>query len=663
MKKSIIILSCLLLVLSAFTRSRSTNYDLIVYGGTSSGVIAAYAAAKEGLKVAILEPNKHLGGLSTSGLGHVDIGNHETVGGYAMEFLKRVGKHYGMKRFCTEMESSVAEKVFLEMVKEAGVDVFYQSKLQQKTGVKKVKNKIEKLVLENGESYTAKMFIDATYEGDLMAWSKIPYKVGRESAAQYGESSGGIQQYKVLSVLSESRIKEIKELSSQFPLDYLFAEMGEKAGADKKVQAYTYRLCLTTKDDNKIPFTQPANYQRERYRDLLSRIYKGKLTSFDKVTTVYPMPNEKTDINHLDLINASWNYADGSYQDRAYIEKYHKEYEQGYLYFLANDVDVPEALRKDAQRYGYAKDEFADNGNWPYTLYIREGRRMVGNYVMKQQDAWNDATKTDGIGMGSYFMDCHTVQQFITSTGKLIQEGEMVHAPFKPYEISYNALIPKATDCENLFVTVCMSASHTIYGSLRMEPVFMINGHAAGVAAAMAIKDNKSVQKINVEELRTKLLAQKQILNYNTKPGFFISKEDSTGYVMDDTDAIVKGDWLHSISTGPFLMYNYQFANQSATETASASYRPDLPEDGLYEVQLMYSADRNRSKKARVVIKDDEGEKVVLVDMSKKQAATNYWYSLGDFKFSKGKKANVTISNKGEGGVVVADGIRFNKKS
>ena len=442
----------------------------------------------------------------------------------------------------------------------------------------------------------------------------------------------------------------------------MFAETAQKGSADKKVQAYTYRLCLTTKEGNKIPFTKPANYKPERYRDLLSRIYKGKLMSFDKVTTVYPMPNEKTDINHLDVLNASWNYADGSYQDRAYIEKYHKEYEQGYLYFLANDIDVPEVLRKDAQRYGYAKDEFADNDNWPYLLYVREGRRMLGNYVMKQQDAWSTAIKKDGIGMGSYFMDCHTVQQFITSTGKQIHEGEMVHAPFKPYEISYNSLVPKATDCENLFVTVCMSASHTIYGSLRMEPVFMITGHAAGVAAAMAIKSQKSVQQVDITQLREKLSAQGQILKYETKPGFFISKESNEGYVMDDTDAIIKGDWLHSISSGPFLMYNYQFANQTAIETASARYQPDLPEDGTYEVHLMYSADRNRSKKARVVINDDKGENVVWVDMTKKTTPDNYWHSIGEYQFTKGKKANVTISNKGEGGIVIADGIRFSKK-
>jgi hypothetical protein len=281
---------------------------------------------------------------------------------------------------------------------------------------------------------------------------------------------------------------------------------------------------------------------------------------------------------------------------------------------------------------------------------------------MKQQDAWGNCTKKDGIGVGSYFMDCHTVQQIVTSEGLQTQEGEMEHAPFKPYEISYGAITPKETDCENLFVTICMSASHTIYGSLRMEPVFMITGHAAGVAAAMAISNQKAVQQIDVNKLREKLTLQRQVLKYASKPGFFIEKDSYNGYVMDDTDAEMKGDWLHSISTAPFLLYNYQFSFQAPVETASATYKPNLLADGLYEVQLMYSADKNRSKKVKVLIDSKEGKHVVHVDMSKKEADGSHWHSLGNYKFSKGKNSKVVISNQGDGGVIVADGLRFNKK-
>jgi len=658
-----LLFAAVLITTTSFTgKAPVKEFDLIVYGGTSSGVIAAYAAAKEGLKVAILEPNNHLGGLTSSGLGHIDIGNAETVGGYTMEFLKRVGAHYGTKRFCTEMESSVAEKVFLEMISEAGVKVFYKSLLQEKTGVKKAGNRIDNLVLENGGTFKAKVFIDATYEGDLMAWSKVPYTIGRESKAEYGESSAGVQEYKWPARHSKARLQEIKDLSTVFPLDYILAETQERGIGDKKVQAYTYRLCLTTKVGNKLPFFKPVNYKPERYRDLLNRINKQKLTKFAQVVTIYPMPNEKADINHLDLVNASWNYPDGTYKEREYLDNYHKEYEQGFLYFLANDSSLPIELRKDTQRYGFPKDEFADNGNWPYLLYIREGRRMLGSYVMKQQDAWASVEKKDGIGIGSYFMDCHTVQQIITPGGWQTQEGEMEHAPFKPYEISYGSLIPKQTDCENLLVTVCMSASHTIYGSLRMEPVFMMTGHAAGLAAAMTVESQKAVQQIDVVKLRTKLSAQGQILKYASKPGFFIEKNTYDGYVMDDTDAEMKGDWLHSISTAPFLLYNYQFALQSPVETASATYQPKFTEDGLYEVQLMYSADKNRSKKAKVLIKCEEEEHTLQVDMTKKDPNGSQWHSLGIFRFSKNDNAKVIISNQGDGGVVVADGLRFNKR-
>jgi hypothetical protein len=658
-----LLLASVMLTVTSFTGTKPVKeYDLIVYGGTSSGVIAAYAAAKDGLKVAILEPNNHLGGLTSSGLGHVDIGNAETVGGFTMEFLKRVGAHYGTKRFCTEMESSVAEKVFSDMAKEAGISIFYKSRLQEKIGVKKTGNSIEKLILENGEVFKAKVFIDATYEGDLMAWAKVPYTVGRESKAEYGESSAGVQEYKWPAHQTKARLQEIKDLSTLFPLDYIFTETQERGTADKKVQAYTYRLCLTTKESNKLPFFKPVNYRPERYRDLLNRINKQKLTRFDQVTTVYPMPNDKADINHLDLVNASWNYPDGTYKEREYIDNYHKDYEQGFLYFLANDPGLPAALRKDAKRYGFANDEFADNNNWPYLLYVREGRRMQGSYVMKQQDAWDNVMKKDGIGIGSYFMDCHTVQQIITSNGLQTQEGEMEHAPFKPYEISYGSLTPKETDCDNLLVTVCLSASHTIYGSLRMEPVFMITGHAAGLAASMAVSHQKAVQQIDVDKLRDKLSSQGQILKYATKPGFFLEKDIYDGYVMDDTDAEMKGDWLHSISTAPFLLYNYQFALQSPVETASATYQPKFTDDGLYEVQLMYSADKNRSKKAKVLIKCEEGERILQVDMTKKEPDASQWHSLGTFKFSKNNNAKVIISNQGDGGVVVADGLRFNKK-
>lgn len=661
MKNGIILLVIVVLFSSFGIVPKEEKYDLIIYGGTSSGVIAAYAASKEGLKVAILEPREHMGGLTTGGLGHVDIGNLETVGGYAREFLKRVSSHYGTNKIQTDIESSVSEKVFLQMLKETDTKVFYHSRLLPRKGVIKQGNKIQKLVLEDGRRFSAHIYMDATYEGDLMAQSGVSYTVGRESINEYNESSAGIQPYKLVRRYDDVQLEEVKRLSATFLLDYVFSDKEKIGAADSRVQAYVYRLCVTTNKENQVSFAKPNGYNPQRYTHVLTRINRLRLFTLDKVLTLYHLPNQKFDVNHMDLVNASWKYAEASYKDRSYIENYHKQYQQGLLYFLANDEGVPEQLRTDMKRYGYARDEFADNDNWPYMLYIREGRRMIGQYVMKQQDAWDNPHKDDAIAIGSYFMDSHTVQRFITPAGEMLEEGEMKHAPFRPYEISYGAIVPKQKECENLFVTVCMSATHTIYGSLRMEPVFMMTGHAAAVASALAIKGKVAIQQIDKKQLREELTTQGQILSYTPKDEFYIDKKTTTGYVMDDTDAVLTGHWQHSVSTGPFLMYDYRFTNQSATETASAQYNPNLPEDGIYEVQMMYSPDRNRSKAVRVVIEDDDGEKVVLVDMTQNVLLPDYWFSLGSYKFSKAGKPKVTISNLGAKGVVIADGLRFIK--
>lgn len=660
--KNIVNLLLIMVLFSSFgIVPKEERYDLIVYGGTSSGVIAAYAASKEGLKVALLEPGKHLGGLTTSGLGHVDIGNQETVGGYTRDFLKRASNYYGVNKLQTDIESSVAEKIFLQMLKETGVEVFYRSRLLPGKGVGKQDNKIQNLVLEDGRKFAARIYIDATYEGDLMAQSGVSYRVGREAIIEYNESSAGIQPYKLVRKYTDAQLEEVKRLSIAFPLDYVFSDKERSGGADRRVQAYTYRLCVTTNKENQIFFTKPAEYVPQRYMNVLSRIKRLKLFTLDKALTLYPLPNQKFDVNHMDLVNASWNYAESSYEGRTYINNYHKNYQQGLLYFLANDKEVPEQLRKDVQRYGYAKDEFADNGNWPYMLYIREGRRMRGQYSMKQQDAWDIPHKEDAIALGSYFLDCHTVQRFITPSGEMLEEGEMKHAPFKPYEISYGAIVPKQKECENLLVTVCMSATHTIYASLRMEPVFMMTGHAAAIAAFLAIKNKVAIQQVDRKQLQEKLISQNQILSYTPKKDFYMEKKGMTGYVMDDTDAVLTGYWGHSVSTGPFLMYDYRFTNQSAKETSSAQYLPDLPEDGKYEVQIMYPADRNRSKAVRIVIEANEGEKEVFVDMTQTITSPDRWLSLGTYKFSKTRRPKVTISNKGVKGIVIADGLRFIK--
>ena len=651
------------LLFSSFVNASTVqSYDLIVYGGTSSGVIVAYTAAKGGLKVALLEPKTHIGGLTSSGLGHVDIGDIETIGGNTKEFLRRAGLHYGVNKLYTDIESHVSETIFLEMLQEVNVSILYNSLLKQQNGVIKQGARIQKIILEDGREFAAPVFIDATYEGDLMAQSGVSYTIGREGIDKYNETSAGIQSYKLAKRYTVEQIDEIKALKTTFPLDYVFSNKEVVGAADNRVQAYTYRLCVTTKKENQVAFAKPLNYNPKRYNRVLERIVKSQLYTFDKVITLYPLPNEKFDLNHMDLVNASWGYPEGTYEQRRYLENYHKEYQQGMLYFLSQDESVPEQLRTDIKRYGYAADEFTDNGNWPYMLYIREARRMIGKTLMKQQDAWETPFKNDAIGIGSYFMDCHGVQSFITPENELWEDGQMKYAPYRPYEIPYSALTPVQSECENLLVTVCLSATHTIYCSLRMEPTYMICGQAAAVAASLAISNNIPVQQVNITQLQTLLVAQNQVLHPRQKDGFYILKESVSGIVLDDTDATFAGSWSNSVAQGPFLLYSYKFAQQASTETAKAVYNLNLPESGSYEVQIMYSPASNRSKAARVSIIDNQGANELSVDMSRSFTAPNYWFSLGTFSFTE-TGGKITISNQGSGGIVIADGLRLIKKS
>lgn len=656
----------LLIIFFSFTQlvfAADKEFDLVVYGGSSSGVIAAYAGAREGLKVALLAEGKHVGGLTSSGLGSVDYGFSETIGGYTNQFFLDVAAQYGSKKPAFLIEPSVAEKTFLKMLKDAGVFIFYNARLKEKTGVIKNGRNIEQLLLENGDVFRAKMFIDASYEADLMAWANVSYTYGRESRDQYGESEAGVGARPINPVkLPEEKLKEIKELAREFPLDYLFGEVGKRFSADNKTQAYTFRLTLTTKEGNKVPFSKPDGYNPARYKFLLDRILKNNYTRFNDVCTIYELPNGKTDINHLDLVNAGHDYPEGSYAEREKIIKYHKDYEMGYLYFVANDPAVPETLRKDALRWGLAKDEFTDNRNWPYLLYTRETRRMTGAYVMRQQDAWEEPMKEDVIGMGSYGIDFHEVQQIVTPGGYLVSEGGHRYIPFRPYQIAYRSLTPKPKDCENLLVTTCLSSSHVIYGSLRMEPVYMILGHSAGVAAAIAIQGKTSVQKVPVKQLQDKLRAQGQVFEFHTPVGAYLEKKDYEGIIVDDFEATMTGKWGRGWKTMPFLIGGYRSANKSPEETHTMTFSPDLPQKGEYEVYIMYAPDKNRATNTLVTIYSANGARELHIDETQKPAGDSYWYSLGKYTFNRGTRGKVVFSNKGANGMVVADAVRFVRK-
>jgi hypothetical protein len=508
-----------------------SSFDVVVYGGTASGVAAAVAAAREGARVVLLEPGQHLGGMTSGGLGATDHGRQNTVGGISLEFYQRLGKHYGADA-TWYFEPHVAERTLREMASEAGVQVLYGHRLKERNGVRKKGRQISSIVMENGARFAAKTFIDCTYEGDLMAFAGVSFAWGRESRAQYGEEFAGVRpvdryHYHLFPPGVQARGADgelLPEIGSQ--------PRGEIGAGDRKVQAYNYRMCLTDDPVNRVPFAKPAGYDPKCYALLARNIeatakQKERPSVMRDFMIISRMPNRKTDINNYggfstDFIGRNWDYPMANYKRRAEIWKEHEDYTAGFFYFLANDPQVPESLRAEISQFGLARDEFSDNHNWPHQLYIREARRMISEFVMTQKDAQTDLVKPDSVGMGSYQIDSHNVQRHVNPDGTVQNEGD-TEVSSKPYQIAYRVMLPKKNEISNLLVPVAASTSHIAYGTVRMEPVFMVLGHAAGVAARMAAQSGKAVQEIDVEALRTKLRSQRAVLEL--QPAVVVGKE------------------------------------------------------------------------------------------------------------------------------------------
>jgi hypothetical protein len=509
-------------VLAAFAQEK---YDLVVYGGTAGGVITAVSGAREGLKVVLLEPGAHLGGMATGGLSRTDFGKKEVIGGYALEFYWRVGRKYGIQRFAQDVawfyEPKVGEQVLREMLEQAGVRVLMRHRLREKTGVEKSGTRLASIQTENGARFAGQMFADCSYEGDLMAQSGVRYTFGRESQAEYRESLAGVRE--------RTPLHQFLVRVSPYGADgKLLAEVdsgprGAPGSADKKVQAYNFRMILSEDPSNQVAFPKPPAYDPKRY-ELLARLLDAMTTKLgrppvmNEVTLIARIPNGKADINNqgafsTDYIGKSWDYPDGDYTTRARIWQDHVDYVKGFFYFLAHDPRVPASLQKEINSWGLAKDEFIDTENWPHQLYIREARRMVGEFVVTQKDLQADLKKPDVIGMGSYNSDSHNIQRLATADGAVENEGDMQVA-VTPYQIPYRVMLPKRDQAVNLLVPVCFSASHVAYSSLRMEPQYMILGHAAGVAASLALKSEKAVQDISVAALQEKLKSQGAIFDW-----------------------------------------------------------------------------------------------------------------------------------------------------
>ncbi len=525
MKKILLCLVVACLFQYSCDSPEKTDYDVCVYSGTSAGVVAAYKAAKMGKKVLLIEPEKHLGGMTASGLGKTDIGREDAISGFTIEFYKRIAAHYGEKgKTKLNFEPHVAEQEFNKLVSEGGFDTLL---LHRVIGVEKHGNKIKAIKLENStnpdkatnKTITAKMFIDCSYEGDLMARAGVSYTLGREDNSTYNEKYNGWQMEKHgMHQFADSIDPYIVPGDSTSGYVYGITEHGfvaEPGTGDKNIQAYNFRVCLTNVDSNRIPIKKPADYDSTKY-ELLARVVENKeweaLSWKWRVINhaplrISPMPNGKTDINNTgpfstDFIGENWQYPEADYNTRQKIKKAHEEYQKGLFYFIGHSNRIPKKFRDEMLTYGYCKDEFTDNGGWPFQLYVREARRMIGEYVMTEHNWYRREVVNDGIAIASYGMDSHNTQRIVIK-GMVKNEGDVqVWDGVKPYPVSYRSITPRHTECTNLLVPVCISASHIAYGSIRMEPVFMMMGEAAGAAAVLAINQETSVQKIDYNELK-----------------------------------------------------------------------------------------------------------------------------------------------------------------
>ncbi|WP_093828131.1 FAD-dependent oxidoreductase [Spirosoma endophyticum] len=518
--------------------------DVIIYGGTCAAVTAAVQVKKMGKTVIVVSPDKHLGGLSSGGLGFTDTGNKEVIGGLSREFYQRLYQHYqqdsawkwqkkeeygnkgqgtpaidGNSRTMWIFEPHAAEKVFEDLVSENEITVYRNEWLDRsKKGVTQKAGVITSFRTLSGQIYEGKMFIDVTYEGDLMAAAGVKYHVGREANSVYGETSNGVQpnvfQHGHYFKTNVSPYKIPGDPKSGLLPEIATSGPGEKGAGDSKIQAYCFRMCFSNNPDNRVPFPKPANYDPARY-ELLGRVFdSGWRETFQKFD---PIPNRKTDTNNhgpfsSDYIGKNYDYPDATYERRKEIIRDHQLYQQGLLYFMANDSRVPDDVRKDMSQWGLAKDEFTDNANWPHQIYVREARRMLGVFVMKEADALGQTNVPDPIGMGSYALDSHNAQRYVRPDGFVQNEGDIGVHPKQPYSIAYGSILPKESECKNLLVPVCVSSSHIAYGSIRMEPVFMILGQSAATAAVLSIDNNVPPQRLPYAKLRDVLLKDRQRL-------------------------------------------------------------------------------------------------------------------------------------------------------
>lgn len=665
------------------------SYDIVVYGTTSAGVIAAVQAARMGMDVVLVGPHQHLGGVSSSGLGHTDSGRKSAVGGLSREFYHRIWLHYrkpeaweyqsredyikhdhGLSAAANAAETMwnfephVAEAIFESYIRENQIPVFTNEWLNRKNGVSMRDGRIQAITMLSGKTFGGKMFIDATYEGDLMAAAGVSYTIGRESNDKYNETLNGVQKDENVHhhrfIKNVSPYKVPGDPQSGLVWGVHGGQTGNEGEGDRRVQAYCYRMCMTDVASNQVPFPKPEGYDESMY-ELLFRNFEAGDLRFPMHPS--PMPNRKTDTNNnnafsTDAIGLNYGYPAASYEERKEILARHEKYQKGLMWTLANHPRIPEEIRQRMAKWGLAKDEFEENGHWPYQIYVREARRMIGPYVQTERDCRRLRICTDSIGLGSYNMDSHNVQRYVTQKGYVQNEGDVQVNPGGTYAISYRAITPKKDEAENLLVPVCLSSSHIAYGSIRMEPVFMILGQSAATAAALAIARDVAVQDLPYKVLKEQLLADGQQLEPSgaPRPVRKLSSESLPGIVIDDTDAKLTGSWLPSTSQGRWVERSYRHDDDSAKGEKTAIFTAQLA-PGIYEVRLSYSPGPNRASQVPMRIHHAGGTATFDINQRKTPAIDGLFVSLGSYRFEG--TGRVEIRNDQTDGYVIIDAVQF----
>lgn len=633
------------------------SVDICIYGGSSAGVIAAYTASKMGKTVLLVEPGKRIGGLSSGGLGYTDIGNKFAVTGLSLDFYRRIGAHYG-KFESWLFEPKVALSVFESYIQRGNIEVWYESLISDLT---KTKGRIQEIQVINPNnpaaperSIQAKVFLDCSYEADLMAKAGVSYIVGRESNSRYGETYNGVQVHKYHQFpdgIDPYKIPATPESGLLWGISN--AALAPVGSGDKLVQAYNYRICLTNQPENRIDITMPEDYQPERYELLVRFLQKTPSAKLGTILKMDLMPNYKTDINNngpfsTDMIGENYEYPEADYKKRKVIEEKHTNYIKGLLYFIGNDARIPQSIREEMLVWGYPKDEYPESNHWTPQLYVRESRRMIGSYVMTQANCQGTEVVKDGVGMAAYTMDSHNTQRLVIN-GMVKNEGDVQIGGFGPYPISYRSLTPKITECENLLVPVCLSASHIAYGSIRMEPVFMVLGQSAAMAASIAIDNDVPVQKVNVPLLQKSL---------NENP----LADGSAAEILVDTDnkkeVKLSGNWKQVKYTG---FGKDLLEAKNAGPGTKVVYKPARLNAGNYELYV-YLLPRYPGQAEKMNWRLWDGEKLqqIQVDLKSIEVSgqtSGVWCKLGDFQCKPG--STLTLLGIKGNGLLLADAVLF----